>query len=283
LQQTHGNIELIIVNDGSTDKTHEIIRSYNDVMIRYLKHDNNRGQPHALNTGFAKTTGDYLTWISDDNYFATDAIEKMLVFAKERNCPFVYCDFYRFKDGDPSKLNPVRLPGVLALEKHNDVGACFLYSKSVKDIVGDYDSDAAPAEDYDYWIRVSKKFSMCHLNELIYFYREHSQSVSLTRIHESKVVVLLLRIKHYALDVKQATRSFTNLMALKKMESSGFPRLTPSVRINRLIHTIVLYPCCRFLAGVRFSRRAYKVLLDFWEGRISFQEAKSGLLGISWS
>jgi len=50
LNQTYKNIELIIVNDGSTDGTPEIIRSYEDGRIKYLTHEKNKGLPHALNT-----------------------------------------------------------------------------------------------------------------------------------------------------------------------------------------------------------------------------------------
>src|SRR3990170_3452478 len=86
LNQTHENIELIIVDDCSIDNTPEIIKSYKDSRVKSLRHDQNKFLPHALNTGFSNATGEYLTWTSDDNYYAKEAIEKMVSFLKNRNC-----------------------------------------------------------------------------------------------------------------------------------------------------------------------------------------------------
>src|SRR5258708_28767526 len=77
LAQTHKNIELIIVNDGSYDDTEKIVKSYNDLRITYLKSTLTRGISASLNKGFSKATGEYLTWTSDDNYYVPTAIEKM--------------------------------------------------------------------------------------------------------------------------------------------------------------------------------------------------------------
>src|SRR3990170_7698958 len=157
LNQTYNNIELISVDDGSIDETPEIVMSYKDDRIKYIRHEKNRGLPHALNTGFAETIGEYLTWTSDDNYYSNDAIEKMLRFLKNNNCSFVYCDFIEFNDNTSFDHYIQKLPKNPNLESGNNIGACFLYTRKVKEEIGDYDPDAFLAEDYDYWIRISKK------------------------------------------------------------------------------------------------------------------------------
>jgi len=259
LNQTYKNIELIIIDDGSTDTTSVIIKSYKDIRIKYIKHKKNKGLPTALNTGFAKATGDYLTWTSDDNCYANEAVEKMLSFLKNKNCFFVFCDFYMFNEEDPSSLKIVRLPDVPALENHNDIGACFLYSRGVKEVIGGYDPDAALAEDYDYWIRVSKKFSMHHLNEALYFFRVHKKSLYSSRYYEVKVVDFLVRLKNDILDASQVTNLFINLIAQKK--GGNF-------KLNRIL--------VKFL----FSWKIYKVLKSFKTGIISFKKAKLKLRNI---
>jgi glycosyltransferase involved in cell wall biosynthesis len=278
LNQTYKNIELIVVDDCSTDDTAAIVKSYKNERVKYLRHETNRSLPIALNTGFAKATGEYLTWTSHDNYYDVNAVEKMFNFLKERDCSFVYCNFYRFNTEDPSSLTMVRLPDTLELGKQNVVGACCLYSRRVKDIVGDYDPDVFLAEDYDYWIRVSRKFLMCHNDEFLYFYREHNRSLTQSRQQEIGIATILVRIKNNVLDINQATRLVTSLIALNYM---AYPNLTPSFRVNRLIRTIFLYQICRFLVSVRFSRRNQKILGAFRQGRIGFQNTKSCLLGIN--
>jgi len=256
LNQTYKNIELIIVDDGSTDETSEIIKSYKDKRIKYLRHEKNKGLPHALNTGFANATGEYLTWTSHDNYYAKEAIEKMISFLRDRNYSFVYCDFYRFKDENPSNLNIVKLPDVLTLENHNDVGACFLYSRGVYEVIGDYDPDATLAEDYDYWIRVSKKFSMYHLAEPLYSYRECNESLSLSRFYEVRVVDILVRVKNGVLDIDLAINSLVSVIAQK------YPRY---------------FGVNKFICKILFSRKINKIMRDFKMDRISFEKAKLSL------
>jgi len=256
LNQTYKNIELIIVDDGSVDETPEIIKYYQDERIRYLRHNENNGIPNALNTGFAKATGEYLTWTSDDNYYAEQAIEQMLSFLKRKNCEFVYCDYYVFEDNDLSNLNSVKLPDALALEKHNDVGACFLYSKMVKEVIGNYDTDAFLAEDYDYWIRVFKKFSMRHLNEPLYFFRTHTKSLSVSRFYEVRVADILVRMKNEILDVNQAADFLISVIARK------YPGY---FRVNKV------------LAKILFFRKISRVLRDFKMKKLSFKEAKLAL------
>lgn len=219
LNQTYKNVELIIVDDCSTDETSDIIKSYEDERIKYIRHEKNKDLPTALNTGFKKAKGEYLTWTSDDNYYSEDAIEKMVSVLNKKNHSFVYCDHYRFKDENPEELRNIKLADASKLNEKNTVGACFLYSKKVKEAVGDYDVDAASAEDFDYWLRVSKKFSMYHLNETLYFYREHSKSISLSRYYEVRAATVLVQMKNNVLNVNMATDSLLNLMAHKRINN----------------------------------------------------------------
>ena len=259
LNQTYKNIELIIVDDGSTDETPEIIKSYQDERIKYLRHDKNRGLPNALNTGFANATGEYLTWTSDDNYYDEEAIGKMLSFLIDKNCSFVYCDYYVFKENDHSNLNIVKLPDIPALETHNDIGTCFLYSTRIKEAIGEYDDEAFLGEDYDYWIRISKQFSMCHIAEALYYFRTHSKSLSVSRFYEVRIANILVRMKNEIVDVNQAVDFLVSLIARK------YPGY---FRVNKV------------LAKILSSRKINNILRDFQIKRISFEDAKLSLRDI---
>lgn len=259
LNQTYKNIELIIIDDGSTDATSRIVKSYKDIRIIYIKHKKNKGLPAALNTGFAKATGEYLTWISDDNFYLENAINKMLSFLRKNNYSFVYCNYYTFKDDNIFNRKIVKMPDSVALEKGNHIGACFLYSRKIMEVVGNYDPVTKLAEDYDYWIRISKKFSMHHLNEALYFFRVHKKSLYLSRYYEVKVVDFLVRLKNDILDTSQVTNLFINLMAQKK---GG------NIKLHRM------------LVKLLFSWKIYKVLNAFKTRIISFENAKLQLENI---
>jgi glycosyltransferase involved in cell wall biosynthesis len=178
LRQTYKDIELIIVDDGSMDETPDIIRSYTDERIRYIKHNTNRGLPHALNTGFAMATGEYLTWTSDDNYYAEDAIESMAsLLQQDKKIDFVYANFYMI-NGDGAVLQPISVGASRNLKEGNCIGPCFLYRRKVYEILGGYNPDAFLAEDYEYWIRVFKRFRMQKLDRFIYWHRLHPKSLT---------------------------------------------------------------------------------------------------------
>ena len=217
LSQTYRNIELIVVDDGSSDETPQIVGSYQDPGLRYIRHPANQGLPSALNAGFARATGDYLTWTSDDNMFLPNAVEKMVQFAQAGSHAFVFCDYYRFYGPDACvRTTRIELPDNPRLDQGNCIGYCFLYSREVRDRIGDYDLNTRLAEDYDYWIRISKQFPLAHLNEPLYLTRFHEKSLYATRYSEVKLVDFLLRLKHGMLDTRQVAGLFMDLLGRKK-------------------------------------------------------------------
>ena len=78
LNQTFENIELIIVNDGSTDTTDEVVGSFNDKRIVYIKHKENKGPSAAMNTGFDAVKGKYVISLMDDDEFLPGAFRTII-------------------------------------------------------------------------------------------------------------------------------------------------------------------------------------------------------------
>ncbi len=197
LKQTFHNIELIVVDDGSTEDIEAIVREYDDCRIRVLRHVTNLGLPHALNTGFKHSTGDYLTWTSDDNYYAQNAIEAMLRFLQTYpEIDFVYADNYLLIEGDGySNLQIQRNKPVEWLREDNYIGACYLYRRKVYEGTGEFDTRAFLAEDYDYWIRVSRQFRMQRLFTPLYYYRHHKDSLS-SKYGRQRVLEKTRLVKH---------------------------------------------------------------------------------------
>lgn len=88
LDQTYPNIELIFINDGSSDRTEEIALSYKNKLeeknIRYIYiYQENSGQAAALNRGLKIFNGDYLTWVDSDDTMTSKCIEKKVVFLEK--------------------------------------------------------------------------------------------------------------------------------------------------------------------------------------------------------
>lgn len=178
INQTYKNFELIIVDDGSYDKTFEIVKYYcQEKRIKYLKHKKNLGLAQALNTGFKNAKGEYLTWASDDNFYDNKAIEvliKKLILNQEIS--FVYSDFYQVDENGKIKKR-IKVGCPKELDMKNCIGPCFLYRRKVYEEVGNYNPDFFLAEDYEYWLRVSRKFKLKKINNYLCYYRLHHKSL----------------------------------------------------------------------------------------------------------
>ncbi len=179
LNQTHKNLELIIVDDGSREDIHQMVKTYSDVRVQYVRHPKNLGLPQALNTGFRRATGQYLTWTSDDNFFADHAIEELVRFLQTYDdVDFVYAENVLLNEGNVGETQLRRIQPPASLKNINLIGACFLYLRKVYEGVGQYNAKTFLAEDYDYWIRVSKQFKMQRLLRPLYYYRFHADSLT---------------------------------------------------------------------------------------------------------
>ena len=181
LNQTYQNIELIIINDCSTDITEQIINSYTDSRIKYIKNETNQKLPKSLNIGFNFAKGDYFTWTSDDNYYDVTAIEKMVVAIESNKVDLVCAPYYTIDNND-------EITGERSVGEQSDVlidnvvKACFLYKKEVHQKLKGYNPNLFLVEDYDFWIRATfGNFKFYQLTEKLYYYRFHENSLTETR------------------------------------------------------------------------------------------------------
>jgi len=97
INQTKEELEIIVINDGSTDDTENIVKSYKDKRIKYYK-NKNQGIGKTRNFGIEKATSKYIMFIDSDDYIEKDACEKMYNKAENDNLDIVICDFYKEYD-----------------------------------------------------------------------------------------------------------------------------------------------------------------------------------------
>ena len=186
LNQTHRDIELLVVDDGSTDETPSIIRDFTDPRVVCLTQPQSVGLARALNIGFAAASGSYLTWTSDDNRYVPAAIETMLaVLRQNENVDFVYAR-YDAIDEHGTVIRPGNVREPAALDYDNCIGGCFLYRRRVYEGTGNFNPAAFLAEDYEYWLRVRREFRMKRIDDALYYFRIHP--ASLTGRHSEKEV-----------------------------------------------------------------------------------------------
>ena len=180
LQQTFADYELIVVDDGSTDGTSSILTHYQSQHWFTVITQENQGLPRALNAGFARARGDYLTWTSSDNVMLPDMLTTLTAALDENpQVGLVYADFSLLDkaDHDLGPLQTAEYDPHLLLHT-NLVHCCFLYRRTCMERVGGYDPAFRYSEDWEYWIRISRHFRMQRVPKILYRYRFHHTSMT---------------------------------------------------------------------------------------------------------
>jgi len=181
LAQTYSDIEIIVVNDGSTDNTEEILEPYMD-RITYIYKENG-GQGTALNAGIEAATGEYIGRVDDDDLFAPKKVELQVeMFRQNPQLGFVATYAYIIdSEGDITDTREVpdfsKHGAFLSLLQH-----CIFCQPSVivrkecYDAVGLYKNIFA--EDYDMWIRIARHYPVDVVREPLTMYRRHDGNLS---------------------------------------------------------------------------------------------------------
>lgn len=184
LAQTYARFEVIVVDDGSTDDTPEILASYGPRIRAF--HKPNGGGASAINLGIRQARGDWIAWLSADDLWEPTNLERQVGVIEER--PFIgllYSDFATI-DAAGNVTSRVHLPPpptrparVVALMRRCFINGCAsLIHRDVFADVGLFDEADRVAYDYDMWLRIIPRFEIRYLPETLAYYRVHSGQLS---------------------------------------------------------------------------------------------------------
>lgn len=187
LGQTYRDIELLVCDDASTDRTAEIIDSLDDDRIRLLSNDNNIGYLRTVNRLFTESSGDYITFQDADDWSSADRIQRQLdVMGDDIRVSSTGYSRVRPDNGDIiyTVKPPVHHEEILEQieqQHHYDVcGGSIMIHRSVYESIGGYRAyfDRMGGEDIDWIYRVIEKFRMANISDPLYFYRFNPVSIS---------------------------------------------------------------------------------------------------------
>ena len=187
LAQTYKNIEVIVVNDGSTDGTARIMEPYaREKKIVYIEQPN-KGLSGARNTGIRSAKGEFIALLDSDDIFLPTKIERQIGYLLNHpQCGVCYCDLLHFYEEEPGKL----LKLDYRYYSGDEVFSHLLHAnfinplsvvlrKSEIDRVGVFDESYRRSEDWEYWMRLVRHgVRFDHLPEVLAKYRMRKTSMS---------------------------------------------------------------------------------------------------------
>ncbi len=181
LQQTYPRIEIIVVDDGSTDNTEKVLSSFGD-RIRYIRQAN-QGVGAARNTGVKESSGELIAFLDADDYWHPQKLEKQVEkLVSDPEIGLVHCGLLKVDaSGNPLEENCAGKEGWVAddLLLFEPViagpGSCTLVRKEIFLEVGGYDLDMSmhPSEDWELSYRIARKCKFGFVREPLVFYRHH--------------------------------------------------------------------------------------------------------------
>lgn len=184
INQNYSNYEIIVVDDGSTQFTEKIdpFRHH----IRYFKKENG-GTATALNYGIQKAVGEYISWLSSDDFYHHDKLSKQADFMLKHQADVSFTNFDAINE-DNIVIYPFAARRFLNFEEvylafkngGNPVNSCtVIIKKSIFDKVGYFNPNFLYTQDFDMWFRILLNgYTMYYLDEVLIKYRIHQGSGS---------------------------------------------------------------------------------------------------------
>lgn len=184
LEQTYSNLEIIIVNDASTDNSLEIIKQYDDKRIRIINNEENKGIPYTRNVGLKEARGKYIAIMDSDDISKLDRIKKQVEFMEMNNEISAVGTYYETFGGRLNRkvTNKYSTPEKIKIKllfSNPLANPSSMIRKSVLDNYNlKYNETFFVAQDYDLWLQISKIGKLCIMPEFLLKYRIGHSNIS---------------------------------------------------------------------------------------------------------
>lgn len=177
LFQTYDDWELIIVDDGSTDETKELISSYKDSRIKYYSYESNKGVVYARNYGMKMANGNYIAFQDSDDIWHNDKLEKQIKAMEDNySAGFCYCRMQYLLDSHSSIAIPqydidinIMSGDIFSKLLYENLVACpcLIMKRECYDKIGGYDNQFTALEDYDYVLRLAREYKALFVDDVL--------------------------------------------------------------------------------------------------------------------
>lgn len=199
LNQTFENFEFLIINDGSTDFSRDIILSYDDPRIRLLDNEKNMGLTRSLNKGLTLAKGEYIARMDADDISTPDRLEKQITYMDTHPEKALLGGSAIVIDSKGNTMTrwhhpaePELLRWLLLFDNPFIHSAAMLRSTVLQKNRLNYDYTLSHAQDYDLWQKICQFSSVANLADVVIYRREHQENISARNSQEQKKTRLMV-------------------------------------------------------------------------------------------
>ena len=183
LSQTYKCIEIIVVNDGSTDNSEKIIKTFNNSVI--YKCQNNQGVAAARNTGYRSSKGEYICFLDADDWFYPENIDKKINYLKTNPEIGLVHSIVEITDENlvstgkylKGKAGDDLTQSLLNFELPIPCPSNVLIKRDVLNKIGLFDVNLSTSADFELWLRACSLYQTGMINEVGIKYRQHSSNM----------------------------------------------------------------------------------------------------------
>lgn len=163
LKQTYENWELIIINDGSTDNSLDLINNLSNSKFKIISYEENKGLSYARNCGLKKATGKYIMYLNPNNEWDSRYMETMIgAFLELNDANALYSGqlFYKNHNNPPYAVcfGSFNKP-LLHNRNYIDIN-CFCHTKKIYEEMGGFDEELSKLCEWDYILKISNRYKM---------------------------------------------------------------------------------------------------------------------------
>ena len=199
--QTFKDFEFLIINDGSTDKTGEILKSYNDPRIKIIDNEKNIGLTKSLNKGLKLARGEYIARQDADDISMPERLKKEVKFLEQnRNVGLVGTDYFMINEKGEAVhivkcLNGCKELKAKLLEGNQFGHGSVMLIRECIERVGTYREEFKFAQDYDFYLRIAEVYDVANIPKSLYKWRINIGSVSVKKkVLQDKYALLAIEL-----------------------------------------------------------------------------------------
>ena len=227
VNQSYKNFELIIVNDGSSDNSRNIVLDWKkaDRRIVFIDRMENRGLPYSLNEGIAMARGEYIARMDSDDIAVKDRLKKQLRFLEENSDIDILGGQVSYIDSNGAEFQSAKMPLSFKDIKSISKFACpvahptYMVKKKVYSLLEGYREEFVYAQDYDFILRaIDNKFKIANMPDILLQYRLIPAEIPTSKVHRQ----LYLGRKAISLHKQRIKFGFENKRDTDKLNRTLF-------------------------------------------------------------